>query len=147
MGYITAWQKELIREMNNEIRLRGNYIGGNVSHHGPETQFVISEGADYPNSPSNPTATSSSSAQGPAGSKDLNLKIYFHRMRSLGFQLTPNPHTWTWGSYDPERWPSTGWRPEDTTRELSASVLEEDNPFDSDEGDEPVAAGTKAGGR
>lgn len=147
MGYVTPWQIELIRKMNNEVRLRGNYAGGNVSHHGPETQFVFSEGADYPNVAFEADGDIVVIREGPAGRKDLNLKTYFHRMRSLGFQLTPNRHTWTWGPYDPERWPSTGWRPEDTTQLMSAKVLEEDNPFDSDEGDEPVPTGTKAGGR
>jgi len=137
MGFVTDWQVTLIGKMNNEVRLRGNYAGGNVSHHGPETQFVFSEGADYPNAVFEPDGDIWILRKGPPGRQDIHLKRYFHLMRSQGFQMAPNEHTWNWGPYEPERWPSTGWRPEDQLQ-ITAKVLAEDNPFDSDEGDEPT---------
>jgi hypothetical protein len=146
MGYVIEWQKQLIGKMNNEIRLRGNYAGGNVSHHGPETQFVFSEGADYPISVFEPDGDIWIIEEGPETRQDIHLKTYFHLMRAQGWHLEPNPHTWSWGAYDPKTWPSTGWRPEDG-EEISAEVIEEDNPFDSDEGDEVRVLPSRAGGR
>lgn len=148
MGAVAAWQKDLISKMNKYVRLRANYSGGNVSHHGPEVQFELSPGADYPNAVFEADGDILLIREGPPGQKDLYLKRYFHLMRAQGWNLAPNPHTWNWGEYDPERWPYSGWRPEDHLQ-LPAETSEADNYFDSDEGDEPVAVGAAAaeGGR
>lgn len=146
-GFVCDWQVELIRRINEQVRLRANYVGGNVVHHGPEANFPLSEGADYPIAVFEPSGRIGVVPKGPPGEHDRHLKAYFHRLIGWGYSVRPNLQRWDWGPYDPERYPTTGWRPQDRAL-LPEAASSPDDPFDSHEGDElvlPAAAGS--GGR
>lgn len=93
-GYITPRQVQLLADLNRAVAVRG-YTGGNVVHHGPETQFAKSPGVDYPNTVFEPDGDILTIAEGPAGQKDMHLKRYFAAMRRAGWSLRPNPR-WNW---------------------------------------------------
>lgn len=93
-GYITSRQVQLLNDLNRAVAVRG-YTGGNVVHHGPETQFAKSPGVDYPNTVFEPDGDIITIVEGPAGQKDMYLKRYFAAMRRDGWSLRPNPR-WNW---------------------------------------------------
>ena len=135
-GYVTKWQIKLIDELNNSVRVRGNYLGGNVVHHGPETQFLGSEGADYPITAFEPSGLIRTIPSGPVGAKDRNLKLYFHSKQAARWQLTSNPN-WRWKS-DPRHGyvledPVPGPLALPSRRISDPRFLLPDNPFDSGE--------------
>ncbi len=143
MGGIRPYQIDLLRKINNEVRVRANYLGGNVSHHGPEVLFDKSPGADYPITAFQPDGYVIGIKEGRVGRSDYWLKRYFHHLKARGWQIEPNLHTWDWGGYSPRQWPGIGYCPDDRMREIADSP---DNPYDSDEGDEarpgvPAASG------
>lgn len=138
MGYINERQKQLISDLNVAVRIRTHYSGGNVAHHGPETQYTGSPGVDYPITVFHPTGYILSIDQGPEGQEDVELKRYFHQQIRLGYNLYPNP-VWGWRQYDPERYPETGWDPTAQKRKPDALKTRPANdPYDSDEGAERV---------
>jgi hypothetical protein len=145
MGFVCEWQIEMIRRINEEVRLRANYTGGNVVHHGPEANFPASDGSEYPVAVFEPSGRIGTLTAGPPGSLDLPLKAYFHRLLGWGYAVRPNVARWDWGPYQPERYPATGWRPEDR-RAPTAAEPSPDDPYDSYEGDAAaVEAGAGAG--
>lgn len=93
-GYITSRQIQLLADLNRAVAVRG-YTGGNVVHHGPETQFAKSPGVDYPNTVFEPDGDIITIVEGPPGQKDMYLKRYFAAMRRAGWSLRPNPR-WNW---------------------------------------------------
>jgi hypothetical protein len=129
-GSITASQVLLLRRINHAIRVRDNYLGGNVCHHGPEMYFGGSEGVDYPITIFETTGYIFSVAKGPAGRQDANLKRYFDRMKRLGWHLAPNP-VWGWGEWEFRLRP--GWDL-DTPSPPNPDTNGPDNQFDSNEG-------------
>ena len=143
MGGIRPYQVELIRKINNEVRVRANYIGGDVTHHGPEVLFDKSPGADYPITAFEPSGHIVSIREGRVRRSDYWLKRYFHHLKTRGWVIEPNQAAWRWGAYDPERWPGIGYFPDDRPKPKETP----DNAFDSDQGGErPLALPPAAGG-
>jgi hypothetical protein len=136
MGGICPYQIELIQKINNEVRIRTNYIGGDVTHHGPEVLFDKSPGADYPITAFEPSGYIISIRAGRKGRSDYWLKRYFHHLKTRGWIIEPNHAAWRWGDYDPNQWPGIGYFPDDRPKPEDSP----DNAFDSDEGDEQPLA-------
>jgi hypothetical protein len=134
MGSISAFQAALVQKINNEVRVRANYLGGNVTHHGPENQFPKSPGADFPITAFQPDGYILTIKKGREGRHDYWLKRYLHHLKSRDWFVEPNPYTWNWGPYDPVAWPGIGYRPDDRKKKVADDGS---NCFDSDEGDEP----------
>jgi len=132
-GLITEQQKIVLKSINKTVQETG-YSGGNVSHHGPETQFFKSPYVDYPIIAFDPGITDENNKiiedtdkiiaipEGPPGFRDLHLKRYFTRKIRQGFWIYPNPYStanWYWkqrrplGSSELEFF---GWRDEDDKR-------------------------------
>ena len=106
-GYITREQRELVKQINQTVRQKANYQGGNVSHHGPENQYPDSPYVDYPllvfdpGSPDRGDAEVFVVRQGPPGFRDLHLKRYFEEKIREHFNLYPNREGrgWQWESW------------------------------------------------
>jgi hypothetical protein len=141
MGGIRPYQVELVRRMNNEVRVRANYMGGDVTHHGPENLYDKSPGADYPITAYEPSGYIITIPEGRRGRSDYWLKRYFHHLKARGWFILANP-VWRWGPYDPADWPGIGYVPDDRPKPKETT----DNPFDSDQGDERPALLPAAGG-
>jgi hypothetical protein len=132
MGGITAKQKQCIRALNYAVRLRAHFLRGNVSHHGPEVQYPGSEGVDFPITLFSPEGNIYSAAEGRPGQKDSEIKMWFHRIRKLGYTINPNP-VWDWGDYGPDQFPEHGWNPNDQGARLLPVEIDNDSPFDSND--------------
>ncbi len=125
-GLITEAQKDVLMKLNEAVKGVG-YTGGNVSHHGPETNFNESPYVDYPIIVFDPGVPDSSNTivpntakiiaipQGPKGFRDLHLKRYFERKIRQGFWVYPNTYitaNWFWNNrFVNEMW--VGWEQED----------------------------------
>jgi pimeloyl-ACP methyl ester carboxylesterase len=126
-GFISACQKAMVVQVNAEVAAQSGYTGGNVVHHGPENQFTMSPGNDYPVVVFEPGPRGGwirIIEAGPQGYADRELKAYWGRMELEGWYLKPNPR-WNWGALDPE----TGYDPGDK------SVG--DKQSDDNDGEEP----------
>lgn len=103
-GFVTPWQARLIDDLNAAVRATG-YTGGDVVHHGPETNFPISPGPDYPvtafepKTPQSPDGAIISIPQGPPNDPDRFLKQYVRDATARGFRLGPNA-VWGWDHHD-----------------------------------------------
>lgn len=103
-GFVAPWQARIIDELNAAVRATG-YTGGDVVHHGPETNFPISPGPDYPITAFEPpTAQSPQGAiisvpRGPENDPDRFLKQYVKDATARGFHLGPNA-VWGWDHHD-----------------------------------------------
>jgi hypothetical protein len=109
VGQITPEQEDLIDRLNAAVRATG-YTGGNVSHHGPENQFMFSPYIDYPLTVFMPQAVSNgfyyggtegqvlSIDMGDPGFRDIYLKQFVNKMRKEGYDLYTNVHApgWLW---------------------------------------------------
>ncbi len=110
-GLITEAQKDLIKKLNKAVRDNG-YPGGDVSHHGPETQFFESPYVDYPITIFDPKGPNGepliiSIPKGPDGFRDVHLKRYYEKKIRQGYWLYPN-------TYDTANW---NWQPRGTPDE------------------------------
>ncbi len=104
MGFITTCQIELVGEINKVMKAQTGYTGGNVVHHGPESQFGGSPGNDYPVTifePGNLGGWIITIGEGPKDDPDLYLKEYFALKTGEGWTLRPNKQ-WNWGEIDPD---------------------------------------------
>lgn len=115
MGYVSPKQKNLIKQLNDDVFHKAGYQGGKVTHHGPEVQYPGSPYVDYPilvADPGEPDVKNDQSVfiirQGPPGFRDIHLKRYFAEQINKGYQLWPNPKSqgWLWKyteglGYDP----------------------------------------------
>jgi len=131
MGGIRPFQVDLIRRINHAVRIRANYIGGDVTHHGPENLFDKSPGPDFPITAFEASGYIITIPQGRKGRSDYWLKRYFHQLRTRDWIIQPNRAAWRWGDYEPESWPGIGWFPNDRRKPKDAAS----DHFDSDEGD------------
>lgn len=103
-GLITEAQEGLIERLNKRVKKLANYKGGNVSHHGPETQFFKSPYVDYPITAFDPMGPDGkpeiiSIPKGPPGFRDLHLKRFYEKKIRQGFWLYPNTDPrakWKW---------------------------------------------------
>ncbi len=117
-GLITEAQDKLLDKINNEVDDIADYQGGNVSHHGPETQFFESPYVDYPITSFDPMGPDGgpviiSIPKGPKGFRDLHLKRYYEKKIREGFWLYPNIYpeaNWKWmlRASDDKEW--LGWQ-------------------------------------
>jgi hypothetical protein len=106
-GSICDWQVPLIVALNGAAAAGAcPYSGGNLVHHGPETQYAGSPYVDYPimafipawkDQPAHVIAV----RQGPPGYRDMHLKRLFGLLKLQGWQIDPNPTAvgWQWGIY------------------------------------------------
>ncbi len=103
-GFISACQIELVAEINKAVEVQSGYAGGNVVHHGPESQFTASPGNDYPVTIFEPGKLGGwikTIQEGPPDDPDRHLKAYFLRKNSktAGWTMPWNPN-WNWGEPD-----------------------------------------------
>ncbi len=127
-GLITRAQMEVLNKINKTVQTIGRYNDGNVSHHGPESQFFKSPYVDYPIivfDPGVPDKTSGmrdgtaeiiAIPEGPPGFRDVHLKRYFLSKIRQGFWLYPNPYgtaNWHWRTWPLRGGEFYGWREED----------------------------------
>lgn len=125
-GFISPPQLDLIEAFNKRCKDFAKYESGNLTHHGPETQYPGSEYVDYPLlvfDPGLPFEKDPNDAvyflikQGPPGFRDIHLKNYFWEKKKQGHNIWPNPVSpgWLWEDekslrkYTPER----GYDPRD----------------------------------
>lgn len=102
-GLIAEAQKDLMDEINEAVKATG-YTGGNVTHHGPETNFFKSPYVDYPITVFDPDGqngpTILSIRKGPRGFRDVHLKRYYEKKLREGYWLYPNTFkdsaNWKW---------------------------------------------------
>jgi hypothetical protein len=97
MGAVNAEQKELIALMNHAVRIRGKYTGGNVVHHGPETQYTFSRPSmvDFPLTAFEPDGTIRTIEADAPPHRWRHVKRYFALQRRAGWHLEPN-RRWLW---------------------------------------------------
>ncbi len=111
-GFISTCQKELVAEINEVVAKQTGYKGGNVVHHGPESQFNGSPGNDYPVTVFEPGKLGGwilTKLEGPKDDPDAQLKAYFLRKNfanserdAAGLNWTmPWNDQWNWGEPDP----------------------------------------------
>lgn len=124
-GLITVAQVALLQELNAAVEKTG-YTGGNVSHHGPETQFFESPYVDYPITAFDPGDPNDPADQGrilaiprgPKGFRDLHLKRFYEEKIRQGYWLYPNTYdtaNWLWKERGKDgRW--RGWFYEDSAK-------------------------------
>ncbi|MEL6124187.1 MAG: anthrax toxin-like adenylyl cyclase domain-containing protein, partial [Bacteroidota bacterium] len=110
-GLITDLQLELLGELNDAVRDAG-YMGGDVSHHGPENQFYVlqkpkdgSPYVDYPITAFYPDENGRGRIlgipRGPVGYRDIHLKRFMAQMRRRGYNLYENVASpgWQWSHH------------------------------------------------
>jgi hypothetical protein len=104
-GGACDWQIALIKQINGAAQ-EGQcpYSGGDLVHHGPETNYTGSEYIDYPILAFIPRITDERSRiiaihQGPDGYRDMHTKRLFFMLQQMGWKIDPNPNDvgWDWG--------------------------------------------------
>jgi len=102
-GLIADAQEDLVDDINKAVQATG-YTGGNVTHHGPETNFFESPYVDYPITVFDPDGPDGkpiilSIRKGPKGFRDVYLKRYYERKIRQRYWLYPNTFdtgNWKW---------------------------------------------------
>ncbi len=126
MGSVTPLQKRLIVYLNAVVQDKGGYTGGNVVWHGPENQFSLSPGVDYPNTAFEPDGDIITIDEGPPGKTHMYAKRYFRKKIEDGWNLAANPR-WNWeGKGTPHYREFTverGWPDEDPPKEKQEEDL------------------------
>lgn len=134
-GLITEGQKSLLDALNAKIAAETGYESGNVSHHGPETNFYASPYVDYPITVFDPAGPDGKPAvvsipKGPKGFRDIHLKRYYERKIREGFWLYPNTAktaNWKWIPRGTDAdW--RGWEYEDDPLLATGEDVEEMTP-------------------
>jgi hypothetical protein len=110
-GLITDKQVFLLDQLNDKVRIKGMYLGGDVSHHGPENQFYIlsnkKEGSPYVDYPitafykEGGKGVIKAIPKGPAHYRDIYLKRFMADKRREGYNLYENIHSpgWAWSHH------------------------------------------------
>ena len=130
-GLITEAQKFLLDQLNRKVKETG-YTGGNVSHHGPETQFFGSPYVDYPITVFEPGEDGGrvlAISKGPKGFRDIHLKRYYEQMITKGYWLYPNEYeqaNWWWQARSKKQW--QGYRYADHPALIKEDVEQIDPP-------------------